>query len=150
MNKSEQGIIGKFDDIMHLLMKTFHASEASYLSGLDLTIQQFMVLNIVHRLDHPKMTDLAAELNVTLGNVTSLADRLIKLKYIKRQADAADRRIVRVGLTALGKDLVKKAAEKKRRAMALILNKMSPDDRHQMLKIMEKLARAINQKGEIE
>jgi DNA-binding MarR family transcriptional regulator len=141
---SEKGIIGRFDQVMHLLMKAFHASGASCLSGLDLTLQQFVVLNIIYHLECPKMTDLAAELNVTMGNVTALVDRLIKLKYIKRQADEADRRIVRVGLTAPGKELMKKAGERKRKAMELMLSKMSQADKHQMLRIMENLVSAIN------
>jgi DNA-binding MarR family transcriptional regulator len=144
---AEQGIIGRFAEVMRLLMKAFHASGSSSLSGLDLTIQQFAVLNIVHQLGRPKMTDLAAELNVTMGNVTALVDRLIKLKYIKRQADQADRRIVRVGLTVPGKELIKKAGERKRKALRLMLGKMPQADKRQMLRIMEKLALAINQEG---
>jgi DNA-binding MarR family transcriptional regulator len=143
----EQGIIKKFDEVMRLLVRAFHASGASYLTGLDLTLQQFAVLNIVHHLARPKMTDLAAELNVTLGNVTSLVDRLIRLKYIRRQADKADRRIVRVGLTVQGKELFAKIEERKRRTMGLLLSKMPPADRRQMLRIMEKLVSAINKEG---
>ena len=146
---AEKSIIGKFDEAMHRLMRGFHASGASCLSGLDLTIQQFAVLNIIHHLDCPKMTDLAAELNVTMGNVTALIDRLIKLKYIKRQADETDRRIVRVGLTAQGKELMKKAGERKRKALELMLDKMPQADQRRMLRIMEKLVLTINQEGEI-
>ena len=145
---AEQSIIGRFDEVMHRLMRAFHASEPSYLSGLDLTIQQFAVLNIIHHLAGPKMTDLAAELNVTMGNVTALADRLIKLKYIKRQADRSDRRIVRVGLTGQGKELMKKAGERKRKVMRLMLGKMPQADQRRMLRIMEKLVLTINQEGE--
>ena len=144
----EQGIIERFDEVMSQLMRAFHASGASCLCGLDLTIQQFALLNVIHRLACPKMTDLAAELNVTMGNVTALVDRLIKLKYIRRQADEADRRIVRVGLTVQGKELMKKAGERKRKAMELMLGKMPQADKRQMLRIMENLVSAINKEGE--
>jgi DNA-binding MarR family transcriptional regulator len=144
---SEKSITGRFDEVMRRLMRAFHASESSYLSGLDLTIQQFVVLNIIHHLGHPRMTVLAAELNVTMGNVTALVDRLIRLKYIKRQADTADRRIVRVGLTTQGKELMKKTGERKRKALELMLGKMSRTDKCQMLRIMEKLVLTIDQEG---
>ena len=147
MDRQGQGIIGRFDEVVRLLVKTFHASRACCLSGFDLTIQQFTVLNIVHHLDGPKMTDLAARLNVTLGNVTALVDRLIKMNYLKRQADAADRRIVRVALTAQGRELVKRAEEKRRKAMELLLGHLSGTDKRQLLRIMEKLAAAIKQEG---
>jgi MarR family transcriptional regulator, organic hydroperoxide resistance regulator len=145
----EKGIIVRFDEVMHQLMRAFHASGTSCLCGLDLTIQQFAVLNIVHHQTCPKMTDLAAELNVTMGNVTALVDRLIKLKYIKRQADESDRRIVRVGLTAQGKELMKKAEEKKGKAMELMLSKIPQADKRQLLRIMGNLVSSINKEGEI-
>ena len=145
----EKSIIGRFDEVMHQLMKAFHASGASCLSGLELTIQQFAVLNIIHHLERPKMTDLAAELNVTMGNVTALVDRLFKLEYIRRRPDRTDRRIVRVGLTAQGKELMKKAGERKRKAMELMLGKMPPADKLEMLRIMESLVSAINKEGAI-
>ena len=144
---SEKSVIGRFDEVMHRLMRAFHVSESSYLSGLDLTIQQFVVLNIIHHLGHPKMTALSDELNVTMGNVTALVDRLSRLKYIRRQADKADHRIVRVGLTTQGKELMRKTGERKRKALELMLGKMSQADKLRMLRIMEKLVLTINQEG---
>ncbi len=149
MKRSEKSIIDRFDEAMRQLARGFHASDAGCLDGFDLTIQQFVVLQIVNHCCAPKMTDLAAELHVTLGNVTALVDRLIKLKYLRRQADSVDRRIVRVAFTAQGRALVKRAAAKKRKALDLILGHLSAADKKRLLLIMEKLAAAINQKGEV-
>jgi len=145
----EQGIIDKFDELTRLVARTFHASGACCLIGFDLTIQQFMVLNIVHRLSDPKMTDLSDELNVTLGNVTALVNRLIRLKYLKRLPDATDRRIVRVCLTVQGRELVKRAEDKRHEGMELMLRNLSGKEKRQLLQIMEKLAAALKKEGEI-
>ncbi|MDD5593489.1 MAG: MarR family transcriptional regulator [Candidatus Margulisbacteria bacterium] len=147
MNKNERAEVGRFDDVMQVLTKTFH-SGCSYLAGLDITIQQFIVMNLIERRAEPKMTDLADELKVTLGNMTAMADRLIKLKYIIRKADAADRRVVRVQLTHKGGELIKKAKERKRKDLELILAKISHEDRDHLFKIMEKLVVAIKKDEE--
>ncbi len=149
MERGEKSIIGRFAEAMRQLARGLHASDAGCLAGFDLTIQQFVVLQVVNHYSAPKMTDLAAELNVTLGNVTSLVDRLIKLRYLKRQTDPADRRVVRVSFTAQGRALVKRAEEKRKSALELMLGHLSGSDRRQLLRITEKLAAAINQERDV-
>jgi len=142
-------MVDELDHLMQLIAKTSHSSGASYLSGMDITMQQFIVLKLIVEKEHPRMTDLADELGVTMGNMTTMAERLIKHGYVIRKDDPDDRRIVRVCLTATGKDLMAKASEKKRKAMEMIIGKISQEDRTALLKIMEKLALAMGQeKGE--
>ncbi|MDD4179762.1 MAG: MarR family transcriptional regulator [Candidatus Margulisbacteria bacterium] len=144
-------ILNELDSLMELMAQTFHRSGAAYLSGLNLTFPQFMVLKLIHLKVDPKMTDLADELSVTLGNMTPMTDRLIEHGYVIRKDDAADRRIVRVCLTAKGTELLKKAAERRKKNMGLILDKMSHADRGGLLKIIKNMAQAIMQsKEEIE
>ncbi len=143
MNKNE--IIDELDQLIQLISKTFHSSGASYLSGMDITMQQFIVLKLVAEKGSPRMTDLAEELGVTLGNMTTMAERLLKHGYIVRKDDPDDRRIVRIGLTAGGKELLARAAERKRKTMEMIISKISPEDRASLRQIMEKLIFAIGQ-----
>jgi DNA-binding MarR family transcriptional regulator len=147
MNNSE--VIKEFDALIQLISRTFHSSGAAYLSGLDVTMQQFIVMKLIGEKERPRMTDLADDLGVTLGNMTTMVERLIKHGYILRQDDPEDRRIVRVHLTAEGKNLIRKADERKKKTMEMILSKLSREDRQSLFKIMEKLVQAINQeKGE--
>jgi DNA-binding MarR family transcriptional regulator len=141
MNKNE--IFDELDHLMQLISKTFHSSGASYLCGLDITMQQFMVLKLIAEKENPRMTDLAEELGVTMGNMTAMAERLIKHGYVVRKDDPEDRRIVRICLTAAGKDLMVKASDKKKKTMEMIIGKISQEDRTSLRKIMEKLASAV-------
>lgn len=140
--------IHAFEDLLQLIARGFHLSGAHHLVGLDFTFQQFMVMKLISQKECPKMTDLAEDLNVTMGNVTTMIDRLIKQQYVTRKDDPEDRRIVRVCLTAEGKNLMKKAAEVRKKNMELILNKMSKEDQNSLFKIMEKLAQAIQKERE--
>lgn len=143
MEETEKTIINKFDEVMQVLMKAFHASDSSSLSGLEVTIQQFIVLHLIDRKECPKMTDLAEELGVTMGNMTAMADRLIKADYIVRKDDPDDRRVVRVCLTQQGRELIKKAVDRKRKGQEMILNKLSATDRDDLFRIINKLIAAI-------
>ena len=140
--------IEEIENLLQLLSKSFHTSGPSHLGNLDITFQQFMFMKFIFQKECPKMTDLAEELKVTMGNVTAMIDRLIKQKYVTRKDDPDDRRIVRVCLTSEGKDLIKKATETRRKYMELVLNKLSKEDRNSLFTIMEKLARAMQKERE--
>lgn len=140
--------IAEFENLLQLLAKSFHTSGPSHLGELDITFQQFMVMRFIYQKDCPKMTDLADDLKVTMGNVTTMIDRLIKQNYLIRKDDPEDRRIVRVCLTNKGKDLIKKAAEVRKKHMEIVLNKLSKEDRNSLFRIMEKLAQAIQKDRE--
>jgi DNA-binding MarR family transcriptional regulator len=143
--KNEQEIVKEFEEITELMTRTFHSSNAEHLSGLDITISQFIAMKLLYEQECPKMTELAGKLAVTTGNMTTMIDRLIKQGYVVRKDDSEDRRVVRVCLTVEGRNLLKKAEERKQKAIALILSKMSREDRDALLKIMQKLIVAINQ-----
>ncbi|HTY14071.1 MAG TPA: MarR family transcriptional regulator, partial [Candidatus Omnitrophota bacterium] len=117
---------------------------------VEITIQQFMLLNVICRRECPKMKELSDELRVTMGNITSMVDRLIEHGYVCRKSDPGDRRVVRVCLTQKAQELLKKLKEKRRKHMELLLRKISDDDRSRLIKIMEKMANAMSSmKGEI-
>ncbi len=68
------------------------------------TLPRFDVLAALHRAGTPMtMTDLSRQLLVSNGNTTTVVDRLEADGFVDRAADADDRRIVRVELTAAGR-----------------------------------------------
>jgi len=74
MNKNEMA--DELDGLIQLITRTFHSSASTYLSGLDITMQQCAVLKLVDSRGDPRMTDLAEELAVTMGNMSSMVERL--------------------------------------------------------------------------
>ena len=135
---------------MSTVSKGLHSSGMIGLASTDITISQLILLNIIFKKESPKMTDLSGELDVTLGNVTTMIDKLVKEGFVFRTSDPQDRRIVRACLTPKGKGLIKKAEEQKKKNMGRIFDKMSVEDRHSLLNIMQKLAENIKneKKGE--
>lgn len=144
-----ENAVHKFDDLIEFIARRFHNVGASSLENMDITLPQFILMKLISDMGTPKMTDLANELGVTMGNTTAMSDRLIKEDYIERKNDPEDRRIVRLSLTKKGADLIKRAEKIRKENMSALLKRISIHDQEAMLKIMEKLVDSIkNEKGE--
>ena len=78
-----------------------------------LTAAQFNVLNLLAAREEEagfSQRELADALVVDRSNVTGLVDRMESAGWVRRENDAADRRVYRVRLTAAGKKLWQKVA----------------------------------------
>ncbi|MFA4967920.1 MAG: MarR family transcriptional regulator [Candidatus Margulisiibacteriota bacterium] len=150
IEKNVRTVIDEFERLMQTVSRTFHRAGLAFLSGMEITIQQFMLMNCVYHKECPKMKELADELKVTMGNITSMVDRLIEHGYLARKDDPDDRRVVRVCLTVKAKEIIKKAIEERRNNMAMLLDKITGEDRSSLIRIMGKMVTAINNmKGEM-
>lgn len=146
--KNFNEFIRRHEALLPELIKLFHAASPRELKSLELTIPQFTVLRQLAIKGNQRMSDLARSMEVTLSNITALVDRLIGFSYVKRQNDPADRRIVRVKLTAKGKDLAERIMTHQRRQMIKLMAKFTVKDRADYLRIMGKLIKAIkNERG---
>jgi len=149
MNSSRLGeFVEKIEGHMSFLAKGLHGGGFAEINDAEITIPQFIALNIIAKKECPKMSDLSAELGVTLGNMTMMIDRLVKEGFVERKGDPLDRRVVRVCLQMKGRNLIKKANEHKMKSMTRIFSKMSESDRKTLLQIIEKLTTAIKEEQE--
>ena len=72
----------------------------------DLTIAQLRVIRLISDLATPSVGDLAAEMKVEPSTVTGIVDRLARRHFVERCRDEADRRVVRLRLSAEGKGVL--------------------------------------------
>jgi DNA-binding MarR family transcriptional regulator len=133
----------KFETLMPTFARGFHSDDPACVAGLDVTVSQFCVLKVLYRNDGCKMKELSAALGVTLGNMTSMIDRMTRDGYVGRVSDPSDRRVVRVKLTKRGKGILHKAFEKKRKNISRALRLIPISDIDSLFKIMEKIANVI-------
>ncbi|MBU0672628.1 MAG: MarR family transcriptional regulator [Candidatus Margulisbacteria bacterium] len=138
----------EFEELLRLAHRTFFSSGSLHLHDADITIQQFIVMTYIYQKSSPKMTDLAEELGVTVGNMTAMVERLVKQGYLIRSGDSQDRRVVRISLTAKGKRVLNKVKELKQKKMRFIINKITVEDRAVLGEIIHKLISALKQEKE--
>jgi DNA-binding MarR family transcriptional regulator len=73
--------------------------------GVNLTVEQWSVLYSLWRTNAQSQQQLATHTDKDRPSITRLIDNLEKLELVQRQADATDRRIKTIVLTAKGKKL---------------------------------------------
>lgn len=69
----------------------------------DLSITEIHTIEAVGMYGSRTMSEVAAQLEITTGTLTTAVDKLIKKGYMERKRSESDRRIVNVNLTRRGK-----------------------------------------------
>jgi MarR family transcriptional regulator, transcriptional regulator for hemolysin len=76
-------------------------------AGMDITIDQWLVLNTIETNPHVSQLEIADRVFKDAASVTRIVDLLIRKGYLQRQSHPVDRRRFTLELTNLGKTLVK-------------------------------------------
>ena len=102
MKNTEEKILNKllvqlFNDILHIEEKAMKNSQFENLS-----ITEIHTIEAVGLDGNRTMSDIANDLNITVGTLTSAINRLIKKGYVERKRIEEDRRVVIVNLTESG------------------------------------------------
>ncbi len=90
-------------------------------AGADVTLPQYRALVVLASRGPQKAADIAAELGVAPSTGTRMCDRLLRKGLIRRDRSSTDRRVVRLVLTAPGRELVDHVMRHRRRALAVIV-----------------------------
>ena len=107
-------VTGVVEELLFTLMDRVRAAFFARLAAEQLTPPQFLMLRA---LDEPRpMSTLGQELFCDASNVTGMADRLSERGLVERRLDARDRRVRLLALTAKG-----------RRVRARLAQRMVPD-----------------------
>ncbi len=140
-------VVKRFEELTPVIFKYVHRADSGDLVDVNLSFSQVITLGLISEKKNPKMTDLASELGVTMGNVTGIIGRLASSGHVIRRQDHSDRRIVRVVLTAKGASVAKKVSDSRKKCLEKIFCKMSAPDRSAIIKLLEKLVEQIQKEG---
>ncbi|AGZ44624.1 MarR family transcriptional regulator [Actinoplanes friuliensis] len=98
---------------------------------------QLRVLTIISRSQHTNMSRLAEALDVVPSSASRLCDRLEATGLLRRVPDPRDRREVRLLLTPAAGRLLDELRERRRAALAEVLERMSPARRADLVLALE-------------
>jgi DNA-binding MarR family transcriptional regulator len=91
----------------------------------DITIAQYRALVVLASQGPQRMAELAAALHVAPSTAGRMCDRLLRKGLIRRHRVRADRRAVKVSITAAGRLVVDEATARRRALLAAILARLS-------------------------
>lgn len=106
-----------------------------------LTSQQARVMFMLHDVGPTTMSRVADELRCDASNVTGIADRLTKQRFVERVPDPADRRVKRLALTAEGVDAVRGLGQHLQKSEG-ITSHLSGAERAQLASLLRRLIEA--------
>lgn len=133
----------KHNEELNALLMEFHEKFSSWehgvVRGKPLTLAQIHAMEMLGHHGRLTMKELAEKMGVTTGSLTVLVDRLEKKGIVERQPHESDRRSIRLGMTAKGKQL---AAD--HHALHLGLTReltagLSPEETEQLTSLLKKM-----------
>ncbi len=115
------------------LTRRLHRAQKRHLEPLGITPAMARLLRAAAHSDEPlRMVDLAQRLDVVPRAVTTLVDALETYGMVRRTTDPANRRVVRVALTAQGEETVERLRSARRAAAEELLAPLAPAQREQL------------------
>lgn len=99
----------------------------------EVTLPQFRALVVIAGKGNATVSALAERLDIHPSTVTRLCDRLVRKGLIRRVEGDADRRETEIVLAAKGRRLVERVTARRRRDLAAIAQRMSPDQLRQAI-----------------
>ncbi|WP_048569226.1 MarR family winged helix-turn-helix transcriptional regulator [Clostridium cylindrosporum] len=91
-------LVDIFNDILIIEQKTI-----SYGEYKDISVTEIHTIEAIGISNLKSMSEIAAELNITVGTLTTAINNLVKKGYVERQKSESDRRVVKISLTKKGK-----------------------------------------------
>jgi DNA-binding MarR family transcriptional regulator len=111
-------------------------------SGTLLSRNQASILDHLDSVHATTVSDLAKHMGVTASTMSIAVDRLVKLGYVVRELDEADRRRVRLRLTDAGVRVCAESSVLEPDLVGDMLDQLTPAERREALKGLSLLARA--------
>jgi|Deesub1362B_J571_1020462.scaffolds.fasta_scaffold14363_2 DNA-binding MarR family transcriptional regulator len=108
---------------------------------------QFALLDHIAREPGATLGGIAAALGVTPPTISAALRRLEALGLVARRRDPGDRRNIRVFLTPKGRALHRKAAGFKRLRAERLLSPLSPAERAELIRLLEKALKSTKGRG---
>ena len=96
-------------------------------AGDEVTLPQYRALVVLAARGPQGTADLASALAVNPSTATRMCDRLVRKGLVRRHRQAGDRRMVRIALTAAGRDLVAEVTRRRRAELTRLLAGLPPD-----------------------
>ncbi|MGG1634423.1 MarR family transcriptional regulator [Paenibacillus sp. FSL K6-3182] len=105
----------------------------------DLGVSHVLVLGHLKQNGKSRPSDIAKILGLTPPTLSYLSEKLVAKKLVVRLMDESDRRIIYLGITDKGADILKRAQLEGQRLRTNLLDKLTEQEREQLANLYSKL-----------
>ena len=127
-------LVSVFNDIL-----TIEESELKKSQFKDLSITEMHTIEAVGMYKKKTTSEVAKELSITVGTLTTAINKLVKKGYVERIRSEDDRRVVKLGLTKKGKLLYRIHQHFHREMVKNILDGMAKEEQQALLAALKNL-----------
>ena len=127
-------LVQLFNDILQIEEKSLKNTQFT-----DLSITEIHTIEAIGLDRSRTMGEIAHDLRITVGTLTSAINRLIKKGYAERSRTEEDRRVVLVSLTEKGKHAYKIHADFHKEMVQATLNSYNDEEQEVLCDVIEKI-----------
>ena len=109
------------------------------LSEFEITPPQFNALWHLDESGAITMGELCQKMYLACSTATDLIDRMERNELIERQRDTNDRRVIRLHITAKGREVIGQVMQARRQYLSGILTKMSDEDKSRLIEALDQI-----------
>lgn len=121
------------------LSNAVSSSFAERLAAHDVSVPQWVVLRVLFDHDSLPLKDIVTRVEVDQGSLSRMVDRLMARGWVRRAADAGDRRAVAISLTKEGRSLFPKLAAEADKNEEIFFSNLTQREREKFLRTIQKL-----------
>jgi DNA-binding MarR family transcriptional regulator len=126
-------------------MRELTARSPDAWADVDLTFTQLRALFVLAAAEHSvRVSDLAKSLDMSLASGSALSDRLVRLEYVGRRSDPADRRAVLLQLALKGSRLLARLERQSNAQLRYALRRMSRHEREALATSLRAFVRVLS------
>ncbi len=133
----------KIGDIMSAFSREFLRNQTIEYYKVKLTLPQCVILDMLAKNGELNMSDLSKSMGVTTAAMTGIVERLVRDGHVVRISDPADRRVIKIRLTAKGNKSVKMIHSHRRQMVIKLFSVLSLIERDEYLRLLSKIRDGI-------
>ena len=134
-------LVDLFNDILKIEASVLKEGEFN-----DLSVTEMHIIEAIGLDREMTMTEVARDLEITVGTLTTAITKLIKKGYVERKRIEEDRRVVLVNLTSKGEEVYKVHQVFHEEMICAMLSNFSDEEEQVLSKSLEKLNNFFEEK----
>lgn len=127
------------DKIIPDLSRVFGPQDLEKVLETDIKVSYLPVLRYIRELKTPTMGKLGEATGVPVSTLTRVVDKLVEQGLVAREGDFSDRRVVRVGLTSQGAQIVEKFEKLRKEKIVSVLKHLTSEEREDLVRVVQNI-----------
>ena len=132
--------------LMPKIIREFHFRMRTVITNEQLILSDIVILEYLREKKVSNMGEIASVLQLTMGRATGIVDDMIKRKFIKRERDVDDRRIVKVCLLSKGEEIAKKIQVEREESIDSMFSVLTDEEKKIYCALLTKIYESIGEK----